>query len=84
MRIQTIIINDTTIDVLQDIVEKIGSFAILDVNDKPSTDLWTIKLDPLLVKVVVDSDGIHILRFELGESRHCTIDCSKFGKVIIA
>ena len=84
MKIQTIIINDTTIDVVKDIVEKIGSFAILDIHDKPDTDLCVIKLDPLLVKVVVDTDGIYILRFELGETRHCTIDCSKFGKVIIA
>lgn len=84
MKIQTIIIDGTTTDVLDDIIEKIGSLAILGVNDKPDTHLCIIKLDPQLIKIAADSEALHILRFELCETRHCVIECFKFGKVIIA
>lgn len=84
MKISTIIIDCAVQDVADDIIERIGSLAILDVKRMHSTGLYVIKLDPQLIKILADSEGLHILRFELGETRHCVIDAFRFGKVIIA
>lgn len=84
MKTLTIIIDGAAQDVVDDIIKRIGSLAILDVKRMHGTGLYVIKLDPQLIKIAADSDGLHILRFELGETRHCVIDCFRFGKVVIA
>jgi hypothetical protein len=83
MKIKLIKIEYTTIDVLDDIIEKIGSLAISDVRKHGDTEFCDIKLDPQLVKIAVDSEALHILRFELCETRHCVIDCFRFGRIKI-
>lgn len=83
MKIKMIKIERTTTDVLDDINEKIGSLAILDVRRYGDSEIYDIKLDPQLVKIALDSDALHILRFELGETRHCVVDCFRIGGITI-
>lgn len=79
-----IALNGATSDVLDDIIEEIGSLAIKDVISRPGTDLCTILLDPQMIKIAYDSEALHILRFELTETRHCIIDNFRFGKLVIS
>lgn len=78
-----IILKDTTDDVLEDIIEKIGSLAIEDVYFKPETEQCTILLDAQMIKIAFDSEALHILRFETLDTRHCIIDNFRFGKLVI-
>jgi hypothetical protein len=79
-----IVLKGATQDVLDDIIEKIGSLAIKDVFMNPDTDLCTIMLDPQMIKIAYDSEALHILRFELTETRHCIIDNFRFRRLVIS
>ena len=83
MKIKMIKIEYTTTDVVDEIIEKIGSLAILDVRKIGDTEFCNVKLDPQLVKIAVDSEALHIIRFELNDFRHCIIDCFRFGRIKI-
>lgn len=82
MGIQSIYIDSIIKDAIDEIIEKIGSEAILKMK-QTHEGVYQVDLDPRIITIACNSDEFIIVRFDLYGIRRCELDCSDFGRVII-